>query len=171
MNATQQGNDQLFIISREFDAPRERLWSAVTEPDRMRQWWGPKGVKVVKSEMDLRPGGHYLYGMETPDGAVMWGKMVYRDIEAPRRLVFINCFSDEHGGVTRHPMSPTWPLELLSTFIFDEISADRARFTIRWEPLNATPDERAAFAAGHDSMRGGWGGTLDQLAAYLATAR
>src|ERR1700754_4572553 len=107
-----------FVISRVFDAPRELVWKCFTDPAHMKQWWGPKGVTVVKSEMDLRPGGTYLYGMKTPDGSVMWGEFVHREITPPEMLVFINSFSDEKAGVTRHPMAPTWPLELLSVFTF-----------------------------------------------------
>ncbi len=70
--------------------------------------------------MDLRPGGTYHYGMKAPDGAPMWGKMVYREISPPERIVFINSFSDEAGGTTRHPMAPTWPLEMLSVFTFED---------------------------------------------------
>jgi hypothetical protein len=43
--------------------------------------------------------------------------------------------------------------------------------TIRWSPINATAEDQATFDAGHDSMRGGWGGTLDQLTAYLAKVK
>jgi uncharacterized protein YndB with AHSA1/START domain len=46
-----------FVISRDFDVPRETLWACFTEPERMRRWWGPKGCKVVAANMDLRPGG------------------------------------------------------------------------------------------------------------------
>src|SRR5262249_19849622 len=103
-----------FVISRVFDAPRALVWKALTEPERMKQWWGPKGFKVIASKMDLRPGGIYHYGLQSPDGAPMWGKLTYREIAAPERLVFITSFSDEAGGITRHPMAPTWPLEMLS---------------------------------------------------------
>jgi uncharacterized protein YndB with AHSA1/START domain len=82
-------------------------------------------------------------------------------------MVFVSSFSDEAGGVTRHPMAPNWPLEMLSTFLFEEESG-KTRFTVRWSPLNATEEERATFVAGHASMQQGWGGTLDKLAAYLA---
>ena len=163
-------NDQVFVIQREYEAPRALLWDCVSQPERMRQWWGPKGFKVVKSAMDLRPGGTYHYGLETPDGAVMWGKFAYREIAPPERVVFVNSFSDEAGGITRHPFNPAWPLQLLSSFTFDELAPSCSRFTVRWEPLNASGEERAAFAAGHESMNAGWGGTLDQLAAYLAAA-
>lgn len=160
-----------FVIAREFAAPREMLWECFTEPERMRQWWGPKGCRVVSAKMDRRPGGTYHYGLAMPDGQVMWGRFVYREIEKPARLVWVNSFSDEAGGVTRHPLSPTWPLELLTTITFAEEPAGRTKLTIRWLPLNPSADERQTFDAGHDSMRQGWGGTLDQLAAYLGEAK
>ena len=135
----------------------------------MKEWWGPKGVTITRSEMDLRPGGSYHYAMRTPDGNTMWGKFVYREITPPSRMVFVSSFSDEAGGVTRHPMARTWPLEMLSIFSFEE-EGGKTRFTVRWSPLNASEEERAAFAAGHASMQQGWGGTLDKLAAFLAKA-
>lgn len=91
---------------------------------------------------------------------------MYRDIVTPGRLVFVNSFSDEQGNLTRHPLSPAWPLEILSTCTFAG-QEDRAKFTVRWTPLNATEGERRTFDAGHESMRKGWLGTLDQLAEYL----
>src|SRR5437667_4225050 len=114
-----QGGD--FVISRVFDAPRELVWKAFTEPERMKEWWGPKGFTVIASKMDLRPGGTYHYGMKAPDGSAMWGKFLFRDIVAPERMVLINSFSDEAGGITRHPMAPTWPLQMLSTFTFEDV--------------------------------------------------
>ena len=165
----ERNNLEEFVISRVFDAPRELVWKAFTEPQRMKEWWGPKGVTITKSEMDLRPGGSYHYAMRTPDGNTMWGKFVYREITPPSRMVLVSSFSDETGGVTRHPMAPTWPLEMLSTFSFEE-EGGKTRFTVRWSPLNASEEERATFIAGHASMQQGWGGTLDKLAAYLAKA-
>ncbi len=131
----EQSND--FTISREFDASRETLWACLTEPARMRQWWGPKGCNV-----------------------------------APERLHFINFFSDEKGGVTRHPLAPSWPLELLSTFTLEEANG-KTRFTVRWSPHNATKEERETFDSPEMriGMTNGWTGTLDQLEAYLAAQR
>ena len=162
--------DRDFIITRIFDAPRDLVFKAFTDPDRMTQWWGPKGCSVLASRMDLRPGGGYHYGLKTPNGGSMWGKFVYREIVVPERLVFINSFSDEAGNLTRHPMSPTWPLELLSTITFDK-QAKGTLLTIRWAPLpSATEEERQTFNNAHTSMQQGWTGTMDQLAAYLAKA-
>ena len=171
MAANTQTAGKDFVISRVFDAPRDLLWKCFTDPERMKHWWGPKGVKVVKAKMDLRPGGTYHYGMETPDGKVMWGKFVYREIVPPEKLVFINSFSDEAGGLTRHPMSASWPLEMLSVFTFEEQPGGKTKFTIRWSPHNAIAEEQQTFDAMHDSMTQGWSGTMAQLEAYLETAK
>lgn len=157
-----------FTISRTFDAPRDLVWKAFTDPERMKQWWGPKGVKVISSKMDLRPGGIYHYGMQTPDGHEIWGKFVYREIVPQERLVLVNSFSDKDGNLTRHPMSPNWPLEMFSVFTFAEHQG-KATVTIRWWPLNASEQERKTFAEARASMQQGWTGTLEQLAGYLAT--
>ena len=51
-----------FVISRVLDAPRDLVWKCSTDPEHMKQWWGPKGFKVIASKMDLRVGGTYIYG-------------------------------------------------------------------------------------------------------------
>ena len=160
-----------FVLTRVFDAPRDLLWKCFTDPERMKHWWGPKGFKVLQAKMDLRPGGSYHYGMQAPNGSAMWGMFRYREVVPPEKIVFVNSFSDEAGGLTRHPMAPTWPLEMLSTFTFEDEPGGKTKFTIRWSPLNSTEEERNTFDAGFDSMRMGWGGTMEQLEAYLATTK
>jgi uncharacterized protein YndB with AHSA1/START domain len=160
-----------FVISRVFDAPLDLVWKAFSEPERMKQWWGPKGFTVIHWNMDLRPGGFYHYGLKSPTGEPMWGKFRYREVVPPERMVLVSSFSDEAGGITRHPMAPTWPLEMLSTFTFEEMPGGKTKFTLRWSAHNATEEEQKTFDAGHESMRGGWGGTMDQLAAHLASAQ
>ena len=125
MNADPKNAD--FVISRVFDAPRELVWKAFTEPERMKEWWGPKGSTIVASKMDFRVGGTYHGAMRDPSGTVMWAKFIYRDIAAPERLVWEHSFSDEAGGVTRHPLSPTWPLKLLTTVTFADAPGGKTR--------------------------------------------
>ena len=155
-----------FEISRVYDAPRARVWQAWTEPSRLKHWWGPRGFTVHTCKVDLRPGGTFLYGMKAPDGGDVWGKFVYREIKAPERLVFVVSFSDPQGGVTRHPSSPDWPEYILSTVTFSELSG-KTKVTVNWIPHEASAAERKVFEAGRPSMTQGWGGTLDQLEAYL----
>jgi uncharacterized glyoxalase superfamily protein PhnB/uncharacterized protein YndB with AHSA1/START domain len=157
-----------FVISRVFDAPRELVWKAFTDPKRMKEWWGPKDFTVLHSKMDLRPGGTYHYGMKSPDGLPMWGKFTFREIVPNERLVFINSFSDEDAGITRHPMAPSWPMLMHSTFTFEDEPGGKTKVTIRWQAYQAAPEEQRTFDAGHASMTQGWTGTLDRLTAYFA---
>ena len=160
-----------FVMSRVFDAPRDLLWKCFTEPERMKQWCGPKGFTVIASKMDLRVGGTYHYGMTAPNGAPMWGLFTYREIVPKEKLVFVNSFSDEQGGVTRHPGHEKWPLKMLSTFTFEDAPGGKTKFTVRWTTLDATAEEQQTFDTMHDSMTQGWGGTMEQLATYLASAK
>ncbi len=155
-----------FVIERVFDAPRELVFKAWTDPGHLARWFGPKGAAVKHAKADLRPGGVLHTRMATSDGGEMWGKMAYREINPPSRLVYLNSFSDEAGGLTRHPMSPTWPLEMLTTVTFTPEGAG-TRITLQWAPFRATAQERAAFDAAFDSMTGGWTGSFDQLDEYL----
>ena len=156
-----------FEISRLYAAPRDKVWQAWTEPARLKQWWGPRGFKVHTCKVDLRPGGTFLYGMKAPDGSVVWGKFVYREIKAPEKLVFIVSFSDPQGGVTRHPGMEDWPQYILSTVEFSEVSR-KTKVTVSWVPHEVSEAERQVFDQGRDSMQQGWSGTLDQLEAYLS---
>ena len=160
---------QDFVISRVVDAPRDLVWKCFTEAEHMKVWSGPKEFRTVKATMDLRPGGTYHYGMKALKGsATMWGKAAYREIVAPERLVYLNSFSDETGGTTRHPRHSGWPLELLTIITFEEVPGGKTKVTIRWAPYNASADEQKTFDTNHDSMRQGWGGSLDRLAEHLA---
>lgn len=156
-----------FVISRVLDAPRERVWKAWTDAGELKKWWGPQGFKVHSCKVDLRPGGIFHYGMTAPDGTDMWGKFTYREIAAPKKLVFIVSFSDPKGGVTRHPWSPGWPLQTMSTVEFEEQGPRQTKVTVTWLPHDATEAERKTFDEGRDSMKQGWGGTMDQFADYL----
>ncbi|HKB82136.1 MAG TPA: SRPBCC domain-containing protein [Burkholderiales bacterium] len=161
--------DRPFVISREFDAPRDLVWKSWTEAQRLKQWWGPKGFIVHTCTVDLRPGGLFHYGMSAPDGSDMWGRFLYREIDRPRRLEFIVSFSDPDGGITRHPGHLQWPLQMLSTVTFQE-TAGRTTVTVQWEAYEATDLERKTFQDGMASMQQGWTGTFEQFRDYLAKA-
>jgi uncharacterized protein YndB with AHSA1/START domain len=83
-------------------------------------WFGPVGFTTFFKRLDLRPGGLFHYGMRGPNGAEMWGKWVFREVESPERLVFVASFSDEDASTTRAPFADEWPLEVLSTVTFAE---------------------------------------------------
>ena len=83
----------------------------------------------------------------------------------PSRVLF-RTRSAAVSGIAAHPMSPTWPKQMLSTVTFDDLGK-RTRVTVSWLPLEASELENKTFDAGRDGMKTGWGGTLDHLAAYL----
>ncbi|MBF0595713.1 MAG: SRPBCC domain-containing protein [Candidatus Omnitrophica bacterium] len=155
-----------FVLTRTLDAPRRIVWDAFTSPGQMKYWWGPKDYTVVVSRMDLHNGGSYLYCLRSPEGKEMWGKFLYREILPLDHIIAVDSFSNKNGGLTRHPMAPNWPLEMLSTFTF-ESKGSKTRFTVEWSPINPTEEERSTFEASHQAMTQGWTGTLDQLARYL----
>jgi uncharacterized protein YndB with AHSA1/START domain len=111
----------------------------------------------------------FHYAMQFKPGHDIWGRFVYREIEAPERLVFINSFSDATGGITRAPfpqLGDGWPLEILNTLTLTE-QGGQTTLTLRGSPINAE-EERKAFVGMLASMQQGWGGTLDKLAEHLA---
>ena len=161
--------DRPFTISRVFGASRETMWKVWTQREHLMRWFGPRGVTIPTCTVDLRPGGVFHYAMRTPDGKTMWGKWVFREIVPEERLLFVVSFSDEEGGITRHPLSPEWPRELLASVTFAEHAGigRGTLITVEWIPINATASERKTFDDGRGSMQQGWTGTLDQLAEYL----
>jgi uncharacterized protein YndB with AHSA1/START domain len=166
----QLANEAAFTITRTFDAPRDLVFRVWTERDHLLQWWGPKGFTVAHCAIDLRPGGVMHFCLRGPHDMEMWARWLFREITAPRRLVFVSSFSDPGGGVTRAPFEDDWPLEILSTVTFEE-RANQTTITIQSAALNATAAQQQTFDTSHASMRGGWTGTFDQLAAYLEKAR
>jgi uncharacterized protein YndB with AHSA1/START domain len=162
-------SDPVFTTTRVFDAPRELVYDAWTDQKHLLKWFGPKGSTMLPGlKAEFRAGGTYHYGLRTAEGVEMWGKWVFRELKRPERIVLVQSFSDAQGGLGRHPMAPTWPRETLSETTFED-QGGKTKLSLRWSPHNATPDEKATFAASFAGMEQGWGGTMDQLVAYLAT--
>jgi uncharacterized protein YndB with AHSA1/START domain len=113
---------QELFITRIFDAPRERVWKAWTEPELMKRWWGPKGFTTPYCEIDLRVGGKFLYCMRSPEGKDYWSTGVYREIVRLERIVCTDSFADEKGNVvpaTQYGMSAAHPMnkDLVSSMV------------------------------------------------------
>ncbi|MBI1730438.1 SRPBCC domain-containing protein [Candidatus Acetothermia bacterium] len=168
-NRTTQKTQRIepFVISRVLDAPRDLMFKVWTDPKRLKNWWGPKGFTVTTLKVDLRPGGTMHYCLQGPNNLEIWGKFFYREVSPPERLVCVNCFSDKEGNITRHPLSPGWPREMLTTITFKDLKG-KTEVCIEWLPINASAEEIQTFDSGRASMTGGWTGTFDQLAEYLA---
>ena len=157
-----------FTTSRELDAPRALVYQVHTDPDHLAQWMGPDGFRGIHTAMDLRPGGSHHYGIEGPGGMQMWGKQVFREIAPREKLVYLQSFSDREGGLTRHPMAPTWPLQMLATTTFEDAGPGCTRVTIQWLPHEADEVSNATFDFARAGMEQGFAGMWEKLKAYLA---
>ncbi len=159
-----------FVIARVFEAPRERVWHTLTDVEAMKHWWGPAGFTIIAAKLDFREGGTFHGGIKSAEGYKMWAKFEYQEIAPPERLVFINSFSNEAGGITRHPIVPTWPLHTLTSITLEEEPEGKTKLTVRWTPHNPNEVERKTFDASHVGMKATWNGTFDRLASHLAKA-
>lgn len=92
------------VQSRLFDAPRELVFAAFTNPEHISNWWGPRGFTTTTHEIDFRPGGTWRFVMHGPDGTDYLNKIVYREIVKPERLVYAHAgegdTADIHFSVT-----------------------------------------------------------------------
>lgn len=126
------------VITRIFDAPRELVWKAWTEPEHCKKWWGPNNFTTPYCEIDLRVGGKYLNCMRSREGQDFWSTGVYREIIPLEKIVCTDSFSDEKGNVVHasHYGMPgdDWPLEMLVTITFEEVNG-KTKMILRHEGL------------------------------------
>lgn len=157
-----------FSISRTFDARRDLVWLVHTEPKHLEKWWGPAGCKLGVERLEFRPGGMFHYCMRYSTGVQMWGRFLYREIVAPQRMVYFSSFANAAGGIERAPFGAL-PMELENTITLDERDG-KTTLTIHTVPFGVTSAEELAFfdqLRDTKSLEKGFGGTLDQLEAYL----
>jgi uncharacterized protein YndB with AHSA1/START domain len=86
------------VVTRVFDAPRELVWKAWTDPKYVMQWWGPKGFTSPFCKMDFHVGGKFLCCMRTPDGQDYWNGGEYHEIVLHEKIVFSLYFADSNGN-------------------------------------------------------------------------
>lgn len=154
------------VITREFDAPRDLVWRAWTDPAQLGRWWGPKGMPTHVEKFELKPGGIFHYRMERPEGD-WWGRFVFREIKPPEKLVFVSSFSDAKCGLTRAPFWDKWPLEIENIVTMVE-NAGKTRLRLQGRPLTKDSTELEFFGNQLEGVSQGYGGTLDELRAHVA---
>jgi len=140
-------------ITRTFDASREKVWRAWTDPAHLAAWWGPEGFTNPVCELDVRPGGAIHIVMRGPDGVEYPMHGVYREIAAPERLVFTNFAVDPDG----HPM-----MDGLTTVTFIERGA-KTEMTLHTHAVALVP-LAVRMIAGMDP---GWRQSINRLAEHL----
>lgn len=150
-------NKNELAITRVFDAPREKVWKAWTDPEEVKKWWGPKNFTAPVSKIDLRVGGRYLSCMRGPDGKDYWSTGVYREIVPMERLVVTDSFADEKGNIvpaSHYGMTGDFPLELLVTVTFEELG-NKTKMVLLHEGIPA--------GMMHELTETGWNESFDKL--------
>jgi uncharacterized protein YndB with AHSA1/START domain len=87
-------------VTRDIDAPPDVAWRAWSDPDRIRQWWGPAGFTCPRADVDFRVGGTTLVTMQAPPeygGFSMSNRWTYGAITEPTRIEFVSEFADAEG--------------------------------------------------------------------------
>jgi uncharacterized protein YndB with AHSA1/START domain len=153
-NPAEKTADREIVISREFSAPRELVWEAMTNPKHVVNWWGPRGFTTTIEKMDFLIGGVWTHMMRGPDGVNYPNHSVFKEIVKPERIVFA------HGG--KREGGPG--VSFVSTWSFEKLAADKTRVTIRMFFPSAA--ERDFVVKEFGAIEGGKQ-TLERLGEYL----
>jgi uncharacterized protein YndB with AHSA1/START domain len=127
------------IATRVFDAPRDLVFAAWTDPKHLAQWWGPNGFTTTTSAFDARAGGIWRFVMHGPDGRDYQNRITYDEVVKPERLVYrhgggedvepvqfkVAVTFDDLGGKTKLTMHMLFPSAAERDRIIKEYSADK----------------------------------------------
>lgn len=140
--------DGVLIMTRHFDAPRERVFDAWTKPEHFSQWFGPKGASMPHCTLEPRPGGVLHFFMRVPGDIDVWCKGVFHEVTRPSRLVFNWHFSNEAGELVERE---GFPLETVVTVTFTERD-NGTDITVRQEGLAVDQGEIQGWSEGFDRL-------------------
>lgn len=151
----------VIVLTRVFDAPRERVWQVWTDPKHTAAWWGPRGFSARIEKMELRVGGNWRYVMIDPDGTEYPAVGEFREVVPPERLVTTDEFPDDFEFGVPEDL----PQGIEVTVLFGAEGRTRTRLTL--EITHPTEDDRRK----HEEMGvvDGWTSSLDCMEEYLAT--
>jgi uncharacterized protein YndB with AHSA1/START domain len=140
----------VLLVRRSIRASPERIFDAWTQPEHLKQWWGPKSVECVDAEVDLRVGGRYRITNQFPDGKVLCISGEFETVERPHCLVY------------------TWRV--------DDVAVAAERVTVTFEARGEATEvivahERIPTESMRDMHEQGWIGCLDGLVDYLQKAK
>jgi len=158
------GNEQeRMAITRVFDARRELVWKAWTDPKYVMQWWGPKGFTCPTCKIDLRVGGKFLISMKSPDGQEFYNGGEYHEIVEYEKIVSSMYFADANGnkveaaelGIDHEASEDAYDVTL-----FEDLGNGQTKLTFIG---NETME--SATASGQAE---GWNQILEKIAAVVA---
>lgn len=149
-------------IERLFDGPVETVWQLWTDPELFKKWYGPNGMSVPTADMDVKVGGtrKICMAMQSPERSMsMWFTGVYKEVQAPTRLVYTESMCDEDGTIIP-PQKMGMPDDFPDvTEVIVELTAegDQTRMVM----VHVGVQEGTAGA-------GGWNQAFDKLGTLIA---
>lgn len=147
-------SDREIVLSRIFDAPRELVRQAMTDPKHVVHWWGPRGFTTTIETMDVRPGGVWKQTLHGPDGANYPNKSVFKEVVPPERIVYL------HGGGREGGPGASF----VATWTFEVVAPGKTRLTMRL--VFASPEDRDFVVKEFGALEGGKQ-TLERLSEHL----
>jgi uncharacterized protein YndB with AHSA1/START domain len=144
-------SDREIVLTRDFDAPRELVFRALSGPEHLREWWGQKGSTLSVCEMDFRPGGAWRIVERDANGAEWGFRGEVREIDPPSRVVQTFEFEGMPGHIS------------LETMVLEDIEG-KTRLTVT-SSFDSKEDRDGMLQSG---MEKGAAETYDRLEAYLA---
>lgn len=137
------------LISHLFDAPREIVFRAWTDPEKLKHWYAPDGCTVEFRHIDVRPGGSFHSCVHDPAYGDCWITGTYLEVSAPEKLIFTMVLSDKDGNDVRSAAAgkpEDWPEELLTTVTFEPVK-QQTKVTIH----QTVPEEEAKKTGAYQS--------------------
>ncbi len=162
MTSLRRKTESALLLTRSFNAPQQRVFRAFTVPALLKRWWSPQGWSTPYVSVDCQKGGLFHYCMRSPEGEDIWGRGIFREVVAPKRLVYVDAFSDEDGHLVEpahYGMSADHPMESLVTISFAKLKGG-TKLTLRHEIPRSFLER--------DMMQQGWNQMLDRLDVLLA---
>lgn len=155
---TVETTERELVVTRTFQAPRERVFRAYSSCEHLKNWWGPRSWPMAECTMDFRVGGVWHYCLRGPDeGDESWGRAVFEEIVEPERIVYTDAFSEADGNVNEAMPQTRSTVELAET-------DDGTRLTLRAKYPTADDLEQVLEMG----MVAGMTETLDRLDEHLA---
>jgi uncharacterized protein YndB with AHSA1/START domain len=157
---TSRPKEEPLVITRVFEAPRELVWRAWTEPEYVKRWWGPKMFSCPVAVIDLRVGGKYLNCMRSNQGQNFWSTGIYQEIVPLKRIICTDNFADAHGNVvpaSYYGLPGESPERMLVTVTFEDMKG-RTKMTLKHAGMPGNMAKDASV---------GWNESFDKLVANL----
>lgn len=153
--AQASGGQKTVAIERELELPIAKVWSAWTEAESFKKWWGPYDYTCPYCRIDPHEGGKYLASMKGPDGNEIYSGGIFQEIIPNRKLVMTDNFTNSEGEVVPAPagLKGDWSARPLITIEFEE-HGDRTLMKLRHEGI---PTEM------HDDCITGWNQSIDKM--------